>query len=183
MRFLLDTCTILWTLESPRKLSAAAMRAIEHEDNELYLSSLTAYEIGIKYLKGRIALPQEPSVFIPRARELFGIQTLPLDEQSAATAAALASFHRDPFDRMIVAQAIVNSLVLISPDVEMGRYPVEVRWQWSHESETCIAARFPLNSLHDIPDASHLSDRGIHPDGLSALLHGKTAAVRRGCVC
>jgi len=128
MKLLVDTCTFLWiALESPR-LSKSATTAFLDQNNERYLSAASAWEIAIKHATGRLPLPERPDILVPRIREASGIESLDIDEESALHAGKLPGLHSDPFDRMLVAQAIVHGLTILTPDPEIERYGVRVLW-------------------------------------------------------
>jgi PIN domain nuclease of toxin-antitoxin system len=127
-RFLLDTCTFLWILEGSSELSDRARMLFQDPDNEIYLSAVSAWEIAIKYHIGRLPLPLAPEKLIPQKREEYGIEFLPLEEQEALTVHRLPDYHRDPFDRMLIAQAIVRGLTLLTPDEQINRYAVLTAW-------------------------------------------------------
>ena len=128
MKLLLDTCTFLWIAADSRKLSAVARGAFLDLDNERYLSASSAWEIAIKHALGRLRLPKRPELYIPAIREASGIDALPIDEESALRVARLPALHSDPFDRMLVAQAIVHGMTILTPDEEVAQYPARVLW-------------------------------------------------------
>jgi len=105
-------------------MSKTAATAFLDPENESYLSATSAWEIGIKYALGRLALPGKPEVYIRQIRKTSGIETLPADEESALYAARLPKLHADPFDRMLVAQAIVHGMVILTPDEAIAQYGV-----------------------------------------------------------
>jgi PIN domain nuclease of toxin-antitoxin system len=128
MKLLIDTCTFLWLDSGSRKVSEAALTALLHPENERYLSAASAWEISVKYALGRLPLPAKPEIHIPRVRELSGIETLPVDEESALYAARLPKLHADPFDRMLVAQSIVHGMAIVTPDEAIALYAARVLW-------------------------------------------------------
>ena len=128
MKILVDTCTFLWiATESPRLGKTAAALFLD-PDNERYLSAASAWEIGIKHAAGRLPLPERPDVFVPMIREASGIASLDIDEESALHAGRLPGLHSDPFDRMLIAQAIVHGMAILTPDPEIEQYAVRVLW-------------------------------------------------------
>jgi len=128
MRLLLDTCTFLWmNLDAP-ELSTRARKLLESAESELYLSAVSAWEIALKESMGRLKLPQPANRYVTARRELNGIEPLPVDEESALHLTKLPALHGDPFDRMLVCQALVHGLVLLTPDEVIGRYPARVIW-------------------------------------------------------
>ena len=128
MRLLLDTCTFLWVVGGARQLSARAREAFVDPANELFLSAASAWEIAVKHRLGRLPLPEAPAAFVPEQRAAHGIEPLDVDEEAALHIARLPDLHRDPFDRMLVAQALVGSLVLLTPDESIRQYPARTLW-------------------------------------------------------
>jgi PIN domain nuclease of toxin-antitoxin system len=128
MRILLDTCTFLWLAADAPELSSRAREAFQAPDNEVYLSSVSAWEIAVKHVLGRLPLPEAPDTYVPRLRRDHGIDPLPLDEESALHLTRLPELHRDPFDRMLVCQAIVEGMVVLTPDASITQYPVRSLW-------------------------------------------------------
>ena len=128
MRLLLDTCTFLWVITDAPELSPSARRLFADADNEVYLSAVSAWEISVKHGLGRLPLPQPPSRCVPRERERHGIDVLPLHEDAALAVDRLPRLHGDPFDRMLVCQAIAGGLTILTPDEQIARYPVPTVW-------------------------------------------------------
>jgi PIN domain nuclease of toxin-antitoxin system len=128
MRILLDTCTFLWIASDDPALSPAARRAFQSPDNDVYLSAVSTWEIAVKHAMGRLPLPEPPETYIPHLRGAHGIDPLPLDEESTLHLVRLPPLHRDPFDRMLVCQAIVAGMVLLTPDEAVVQYPVRFVW-------------------------------------------------------
>jgi PIN domain nuclease of toxin-antitoxin system len=128
VRLLLDTCTFLWLAGGSTALSPAAQRAIRDPAHEVFLSSVSVWEIVTKNRAGRLPLPEPPEVLIPAERDMRGLEPLPFDEESALYGTRLPSLHRDPFDRMLIAQAIAHSLTIVTPDPLITQYPVRVLW-------------------------------------------------------
>jgi PIN domain nuclease of toxin-antitoxin system len=128
VKILLDTCTFIWLVTDAPQLSAAARAAFSTAENEVYLSSVSAWEIAVKHALRRIELKDTPELYVPRERERHGIEPLPLDEAAALHLSRLPVLHKDPFDRMLVCQALVHGLVILTPDELVRRYPVRVMW-------------------------------------------------------
>jgi PIN domain nuclease of toxin-antitoxin system len=128
VKILLDTCSFLWIVASRAKLSPLAIDLLEDRSNVVFLSTASAWEIAIKYSNGRLPLPDKPSFLVPKTRNNSNIQSLNVDEESALLAGRLAKFHTDPFDRMLVAQAIVHEMVILTPDPHIEQYAVRVLW-------------------------------------------------------
>jgi PIN domain nuclease of toxin-antitoxin system len=125
---LLDTCTFLWLAEGSADLSEASRESIVDPENEVYLSPASAWEIAIKHALGRLRLKTPPAQYVPRQRRLHRIEELPIDEASVLQIGTLPEHHRDPFDRLLVAQAIAQGCVLVTPDPLVTRYPVRTLW-------------------------------------------------------
>jgi len=128
MKVLLDTCTFLWIISDDPKLSNRARELHSDPANQVYFSSVSAWEISVKNTLGRLPLPGPVDRFIPEQRESHGIEQLVLDEIAALQLPRLPTLHRDPFDRMLVCQAIVNGLTLLTPDELIVQYPVRTAW-------------------------------------------------------
>ncbi len=128
MRLLLDTCTFLWIVGGAKELSSRAREAFADPANEVFLSAASAWEIAVKHRLGKLPLPAALDEFVPVQRAAHGIEPLTVEEESALHVAKLPDLHRDPFDRMLVAQALVGGLVLVTPDDTIRRYPVRTLW-------------------------------------------------------
>jgi PIN domain nuclease of toxin-antitoxin system len=128
MKILIDTCAFLWIASDSPQLSRTAAAAFMDPANERYLSAASAWEIAIKYSLGRLPLPEKPDAFVPRVREASAIESLEMDEISALHAGRLPNLHSDPFDRMLIAQAIVHGMTILTPDPQIDRYAVRVLW-------------------------------------------------------
>jgi PIN domain nuclease of toxin-antitoxin system len=128
VKLLLDTCTFLWIVADAPQLSRRARVLFQSPENEVYLSAASAWEIAIKHGLGRLPLPDAPERFLPEMREAHGIEPLPIDEESALHISRLPALHRDPFDRLLVSQAIVHGLSILSPDPLVTQYPARTLW-------------------------------------------------------
>ena len=128
MNVLLDTCTFLWLITDAPELSRLAREVFEDPDNSVYLSTVSTWEISVKHSLGRLHLPELPATYIPKMRIAHGIESLPLDEVSTLHLGRLPELHRDPFDRLLVCQAIVGGLVILTPDESILQYPVRFVW-------------------------------------------------------
>jgi PIN domain nuclease of toxin-antitoxin system len=128
MDILLDTSTFLWWTLGSRKIPENAFKAIQDPSNRVLLSSASAWEIAIKYASGRLDLPRPAETFVPMMREAHAIEPLPIGDAEAFQAGKLQLIHRDPFDRMLIAQSIVHSLSIATSDPKIQAYPC--RWFW-----------------------------------------------------
>jgi len=128
LKILLDTCTFLWICAEAEKLSQKARELYSDPDNEVYLSSVSCWEVAVKYALGRLPLPEAPARFLPIRREKYGIQSLALNEEAALHVARLPHLHADPFDRLLACQAIAHGLAVLSPDGLIAQYPIRIVW-------------------------------------------------------
>lgn len=125
---LLDTCTFLWIQTADPQLSDDARSIVRDATNELFLSAASVWEIIIKYRLGRLPLPESPERFIPNSRQRHGIETLPIEEAAVTALTRLPELHRDPFDRIIICQAIIHEMLLLTPDEQVRRYGIRTVW-------------------------------------------------------
>jgi PIN domain nuclease of toxin-antitoxin system len=128
VKLLLDTCTFLWIIADAPPLSRTARALFQAPENDVFLSAGSAWEIAIKHALGRLPLPEAPARFVPAMRDAHGIEPLPVDEASALHIARLPALHRDPFDRLLVSQAIVHGLTILTPDPLITQYPALTVW-------------------------------------------------------
>ncbi len=128
MRLLLDTQCWLWMQAAPERFSAPARALLDDPDNVLLLSPVSAWEIASKVAAGRLRLPVPPEDYVPSRMKSSGVDALPLQHSHALQAAALPMHHRDPFDRLLIAQAQVEDLPILSADRRLAAYDVQLHW-------------------------------------------------------
>ena len=128
MNVLVDTCTFLWMADDAPELSEQARATVTNPDNEVYLSAASAWEIAIKHALGKLPLPEPPRQFIPSQRTLLALTPLPIEEAAVLALDRLPTLHRDPFDRILVCQALTHGLVIVSPDPQIQQYPIRALW-------------------------------------------------------
>ncbi len=128
MRALLDTHTFLWWITDQPRLSDRVRTLIGDGANEFYVSAATGWEIAIKAQLGKIELPHEPVAYIAEQLTLNAFVELPVRLKHALQVYALPAFHRDPFDRLLIAQSQLEDLPLLSADPQIARYTVKVVW-------------------------------------------------------
>ena len=124
MNYLLDTHVFLWMLGDPERLSAEAKKAIRHPHHAVFISSVTAVEISIKKGLGKLDAPEN----LEEEIESRGLQHLPFHFRHGIALETLPHHHQDPFDRMLIAQAIRENLILVSHDKKFEPYPVRALW-------------------------------------------------------
>ncbi|HEY3115329.1 MAG TPA: type II toxin-antitoxin system VapC family toxin, partial [Chloroflexota bacterium] len=125
MNLLLDTMALIWWLEDPPRLGAARA-AIEDPTNEVYVSAASAWEIATKVSRGRLALPPDVAAWLPRVMEKDRFTPLAITVAHAAAVEYLPRHHRDPFDRLLIAQATVEGVRIVTSDPLVARYDVPV---------------------------------------------------------
>ena len=128
MNLLLDTHTFLWFIDGNAKLSQRARELIEDQANVKVVSIASLWEMGIKISLGRLRLAQPFGELIPKQMELNGFGLLPLRISHIAKVIPLSFYHRDPFDRIIVAQCTAEGLSLVSSDPVFDKYPLRRLW-------------------------------------------------------
>ncbi len=128
MKVLLDTCTLLWATLSPGTLSRAAAAVIADERNEIAVSAATAWEIATKVRMGRLPGAERLEREFLQAMEDAGYSLLGIDAASALRAGRLPSDHKDPFNRMIAAQALAGDIPVISLDAQLDSFGIRRIW-------------------------------------------------------
>jgi PIN domain nuclease of toxin-antitoxin system len=123
LRLLLDTHVFLWLNTEPERLGGY-LPVVEDERNDLLLSAASSWEIAIKYGLGRLPLPEPPTTYVPERIRVLGAESLPIAHSHALAVAALEPLHRDPFDRLLVAQAELLGLTILTADAIVAGYPV-----------------------------------------------------------
>jgi PIN domain nuclease of toxin-antitoxin system len=127
MQLLLDTQVWLWMTEAPDRLSPTVRRLVSPTDNQCFLSAVTVWEIAIKYRIGKLRLPGIPATVIPPAMERTDVLPLPVLHKHALHVGTLPLHHRDPFDRLLIAQAQLEDLTIVTSDRAFERYDVTVK--------------------------------------------------------
>jgi len=128
MRYLLDTHAFLWFASGDANLSAVAKEIIENSKNNIYLSSASVWELSIKIIIGKLKLKKDLNKFIAENIAIYGYIPMPVTIPHALAIAKLPEIHKDPFDRILIAQATVEKMKLISSDGYITRYSVKTVW-------------------------------------------------------
>ena len=126
MRYCLDTHLIIWAVFKPERLSSKAAAAIRDPENEIYVSVVVLWEIAIKTALGRADFNVDPRNFRKRLLE-NDFAEMQITSEHAFVAAALPSIHKDPFDRMLIAQATIEGVTVLTADATIARYPGPVQ--------------------------------------------------------
>jgi PIN domain nuclease of toxin-antitoxin system len=128
MRILLDTHAFLWWITDAPQLSARARKIVGDGDNELLLSAASGWELAVKAKLGRIQLPNDLVSFLLEQMASNAIESLPVQMAHALHVYTLPDHHRDPFDRLLVAQAQLEHLSILTADPQIARYSIKTLW-------------------------------------------------------
>ncbi len=129
MNFLLDTCVVLWLKLEPKRIAPRLLKTLADRENTIYVSSASTWEIVVKWQTGRLTLPNKPTQFFVDLRTgPAGVTSLPFDDNAAMQLLKLPRLHSDPFDRMLICQAIEHGLTLVTPDTFIQQYPIKTLW-------------------------------------------------------
>ena len=126
MKLLLDTHNFLWSLLEPEKLASETVDLLDDPDIEKYLSAASSWEIAIKYAKGFLQLPKPPKHFVTEHVIAAEIMALPITLNDTLAVADLPPIHRDPFDRILITQAIQNDMFIVTDDRVFAEYEVRL---------------------------------------------------------
>ena len=128
MKCLLDTHAFIWLSTDDERLSGKARNAILDIRTSLFLSSASIWEMVIKTALGKLKLPDHPETFIRKQLVLAQIHELPVTFKHAFSLQQLPTYHKDPFDRILICQAIAGGMTILTPDTRISSYPVQVEW-------------------------------------------------------
>jgi PIN domain nuclease of toxin-antitoxin system len=126
--YLLDTGVWLWSVGEPSRISRKARDVMADISHDVFLSAVTSWEVAIKAASGKLQLPEPPDLYVPRRMAAQGLRPLAVSREHALAVFALPAHHRDPFDRLLIGQAKVEEMTLISADRMFDRYPVQLLW-------------------------------------------------------
>ena len=128
MKYLLDTMVWLWSVGPVEKIGDAGYQVFEDGTSEIYLSAVSSWEIAIKARLGKYKLPETPGRYVPKKLDQQGIRPLPVTLDHSLKVFSLPLYHHDPFDHLLMAQAILERMVILTSDRFFEKYPVEVLW-------------------------------------------------------
>ncbi len=128
MRFLLDTQILIWLDKSPEKLSLRALEILRDKDMVLLLSYVSIWEMQIKRDIGKLSLSGSIAEVIEKQQRQYRLYTFPIEIDAIYALATLPDHHRDPFDRLLVAQAVSENLPIVTSDPLIARYPILTVW-------------------------------------------------------
>jgi len=128
LRVLLDTHSWLWMVGDSGRLADSSRGLLRDPANELFLSAASAWEMAIKFASGKLRLPQPPAALITQWMAEVRLGALPILHAHALRAGELPPHHRDPFDRLLIAQAQIEGLTVLTADRAFAKYDVPVHW-------------------------------------------------------
>lgn len=128
MKLLLDTCAFIWLTNEPNRLGPAAREALDSEGASILLSDVSVWEICMKWQAKKLGLPAPPRVWVEQQANLWKLTRLSISPSACYRATELPDIHKDPFDRLLVSQAIDDGLTVVTPDEWIHQYPVAVLW-------------------------------------------------------
>lgn len=128
MRLLLDSHVVIWFYEGAARLTAEARDALEQSENQLFVSVATHWELGLKHALGRLPLLEPLLQCFHQGLPLPGTETLPIDLRHVAVTIGLPPHHGDPFDRMLIAQAVAEEMTVVTHDRQLEAYGAPILW-------------------------------------------------------
>lgn len=128
MKYLLDTSVWLWSLTASERISQKGRQLLASGTAELYLSAASSWEIAIKSALGKLPLPEPPANFVPKGMAAQGIRPLSITHTHALAVSELPAHHADPFDRILIAQARTEDMVILTVDRVFEQYQVKILW-------------------------------------------------------
>jgi PIN domain nuclease of toxin-antitoxin system len=128
MRVLLDTCTFVWLCSEPKRLPPKVRTLLSRSAADLWLSDVSALEISLKWMSGKIELPSPPRSWVEQQIAAWQLRLAPISRPVIYRAAELPRIHGDPFDRLLAATALEHSATIVTPDEWLRRYPVACAW-------------------------------------------------------
>ncbi len=128
MKLLLDTHTFLWLVEGSTNLSGTAQTSLADPANDLFLSAASIWELAIKTCNKKLVLADPLDQYVSKWTAAYQLTPLPIDTVHALAVVGLPDHHRDPFDRILLAQALVEGMTLVSADAKLLSYPAPILW-------------------------------------------------------
>ena len=128
MKLLLDTCVLLWLMMDSKRISPTLREVLANPMNQRYLSAVSVWEVVVKWHNGKLSLPKPPVEFFAEIRARGRIRPVPLEDAAILQLGKLPKLHSDPFDRMLICQAIENGMTIVTPDAAIGQYPIKTLW-------------------------------------------------------
>ncbi len=128
MNLLLDSCVVLWLMLELKRIPPTLLELLSDPVNQRFLSAVSVWEIVVKWQLGKLTLPKPPAEMLAEIKEKGRIKALPLEGAAVFQLSKLPKLHNDPFDRMLICQAIEGGLTIVTPDEEIRQYPIKTLW-------------------------------------------------------
>jgi len=128
MNYLLDTVVWVWSVHSAERINKVGLDILQSGDEEVYFSAASVWELSIKLRSGKLHLPELPSRYVPKRLAQQGIRSLSVTQTHALRVYDLPTHHHDPFDRLLIAQALAEEMVILTADRAFERYEAELVW-------------------------------------------------------
>jgi PIN domain nuclease of toxin-antitoxin system len=128
MKYLLDTMVWLWSVGPTENIAPAGLEILKRGDEDIYLSAVSSWEVAIKAKIGKFKLPEPPGPYVRSRMATQSIRPLSITQDHSLKVYDLALHHSDPFDRLLIAQAILEEMTILTADRAFRRYPVEIVW-------------------------------------------------------
>ena len=128
MKYLFDTSVWLWSLSAPDRIGREGLSVLGRTGEEFYFSAVTSWEIAIKWALGKLALPEPPESYVPKRLADQPILPIPITVHHTLAVSKLPAYHGDPFDRLLIAQARAEGMVILTADQTLRRYDVQIVW-------------------------------------------------------
>jgi PIN domain nuclease of toxin-antitoxin system len=128
MKYLLDTVVWLWSIGPAERINPRGLEILQSGGEEIYFSVASAWEVTIKVGLGKLKLPSAPQVCVPSFTMKQGLRHLPVSLLHAVNVYSLPSHHRDPFDRLLISQAVTEGMTVLTAEEDFKKYPVEIVW-------------------------------------------------------
>lgn len=127
MKFLLDTQAMLWLFAEPKKINPRIRTKLAHPENPVFVSAVSTWEVSVKISIGKLTLPdgQDPGIYLPNSIRRAGLTTIPISPEHTYGVSSLAQHHGDPFDRLLISQAKIEGLTIVTSDRIVAKYDVE----------------------------------------------------------
>jgi len=128
VKLLLDTCVVLWLMMDSKRISPALRAVLTNPGNRRYLSTVSVWEMVVKWQIGKLKLPKPPPEFVAEIKARGRFRALPLEDAATLQLSKLPNLHSDPFDRMLICQAIEGGMTLVTSDENIQQYPIKTLW-------------------------------------------------------
>jgi len=128
VNLLLDSCVLLWLMLDLKRIPPSLLELLSDPGNRRFLSAASVWEIVVKWQSGKLPLPKPPTNLLAEIKEKGKIKALPLEDAAVLQLSKLPKLHNDPFDQMLICQAIEGGMTIVTPDEEIRQYPIKTLW-------------------------------------------------------